>query len=203
MKILLSLSVVLSLAFGFEAEVKKADVELLVNKQNSRHKVGDKVALNSGDVICLIGGEGRVVISGKDYKKQISKKGQLCRHLPSGDKNNQNFADSIKGSVLSLFGKSKEQSKAGVSRKAVTVSSYKKDIILTNKDTFLAIENDSWTLPVTLTLQDNNKTIKTLTNEKDFDTSFILPKSILKNGYKVVVKDGLDEVVVDSKIIIK
>ena len=191
--------------FGYEAEIKKAEVELIINKQNIKHSIGDKFSLNSGDIICLIGGDGRVVIKGKDYKKQISKKGQLCRHLPSGNKSNENFADSIKNSVIALFGKSKETSKAGVSRKAVVNTNiYKKDIILTNKDTFLAIENDTWTLPVTLTLQDNKgKTIKTLTNEEDLLTSFILPKSILKNGYKVMVKDGLDDIVVDAKIVIK
>jgi hypothetical protein len=44
--------------------------------------------------------------------------------------------------------------------------------------------------------------LHTMTNEEDLTTSFVLPRSLLKDGYSIVITNGLDDVVVESKIVI-
>ncbi len=180
-------------------------IELKVNNK-IKYFDSKNITLKEGDVVCYYKGKLNTLVIkfGNKYKKNVTKNN--CEHLVV----KKSFFDkTIKNlvKIAKTYIETNEKMVAGSGTRGIKGKKeniYKKDIILTNKDTFLAIENDTWTPPVTLTLQDNNgKTIKTLTNEEDLLTSFILPKSILKNGYKVMVKDGLDDIVVDAKIVIK
>jgi hypothetical protein len=192
------------LVHGYDAEIKKADVTLLVNDKSMTHKAGEKFTLQAGDIVCFDGGKGRVVITGPGYKKQIGRHTKGCKHLPGDVKEQGKFPKQMAHKIVALFSKAEEEKVVGVSRKSADISVMKAPIILNQKDKYLVIENNRWTLPVTLIIKNpKDQTVGEMINEEDMTTSFVLPKKFLKNGYMVIVKDGLDDIVVDSKIVIK
>jgi len=190
------------LGYGYDAEVKKADVTLLVNDAEVSHKTGEKFTLQAGDIICFKEGKGRVVIRGKDYKKQISKHTKGCKHLPGDMKKSSQFAQHMTHQVMALFSKAEEEKVTGVSRKAVeTAETFTTPITLAAQAKYLAIENESWPLPVTLeVLDESGKPVESMVNEEDVITSFVLPKGMLKEGYTIKVTNAFDELLVNSII---
>ena len=191
-----------SMLLAFNAEVKKADVNLLVNDQNVSYKAGDTFMLNAGDMVCFVKGDGRVIIKGKSYKKQLSKRSKSCKHLPNEDGKPTSYTKIVKNEVISIFGKSKEKSVDGVSRKAVETDTLTAPIAFGKKAKYLAIENSTWgPLPVTLKVLDaKGNVVETMVNEEDVVTSFILPKSMIKEGYTIKVTNAFDEALVNSVI---
>lgn len=194
-----------SLLCAFNVEVKQAPVKLLINEENKEFKAGKKFSLNAGDIVCFIDGDGRVSITGETYKKQLSKRSKSCRHLPSEEGKPTEYAKVIKNSVVSMFAKSKETSVDGVSRKSVESDILTAPIYIGTEAKYLAIENSTWgPLPVRLDIVDENgKTIETMINEEDVVTSFILPRSMLKEGYSIKVSNAFEEPLVNSTIHLK
>jgi len=188
--------------FAFDAEIKKAPVNLLINDQNKTFKVGEKFTLNAGDMVCFVEGEGRVVIKGKTYKKQLSKQSKSCKHLPSEEGKPTAYAQGLKDSVVSMFAKSKEKSVDGVSRKSVESDTLTAPIAMGINAKYLAVENSTWgPLPVILeVINEKGETIETMVNEEDVITSFILPRSMIKEGYRVKVVNAFEEPLVNSTI---
>ena len=201
-KIIFTGILVSSMLFAFTAEVKKADVSLLVNEQNISYKAGDTFTLNAGDMVCFVKGDGRVVIKGKSYKKQLSKRSRSCKHLPNEEGEPTAYAEVLKSGVVSMFEKSKEKSIDGVSRKAVEADTLTAPIAFGKKAKYLAVENSTWgPLPVTLEVLDaEGNVVETMVNEEDVVTSFILPKSMIKEGYTIKVTNAFDEALVNSVI---
>jgi len=92
MKKLLTLSIAIStLVFGFDAEVKKADVKVKINGKLQEFKKGDKFTLKSGDIICFKDGKGSVKIVGEDYKKSLNKHIKVCKVMPTTKKEDKNI----------------------------------------------------------------------------------------------------------------
>lgn len=188
--------------FAFDAEVKKASVNLLVNEQNKDFKAGDKFTLNAGDMVCFVKGEGRVVIVGKTYKKQLSSRNKSCKHLPSENGEIISYSKILKSSVVSIFGTSKEKSTDGVSRKSLEIASLTAPISMGKDARYLSVENSTWgPLPITLELLDEEgNVVETMINEEDLITSFILQRSIIKDGYSMKITNTFGDLLVNSKI---
>ncbi len=200
-KIMISI-ITTTMLFAFNVEVKKAPVKLLINEQETELKVDDKLTLNAGDIICFVEGDGRVVIRGKVYKKQISKRSKSCKHLPSEDGQPSTYVQAIENSVVSLFKKSKEQSVDGVSRNNSESDTLTAPIAMAPDTKYLSVENTTWgPLPVTLELlNENNTVVETMINEEDILTSFILPRHMLKEEYSIKVFNAFGDLLVNSKI---
>ncbi len=189
--------------FAFDVEVKKAPVSLLINEQSKDLKVGGKFTLNSGDLVCFIKGEGRVVILGKSYKKQLSSRSKSCKHLPNEDGKTVGYTQVLKYNVVSMFEKSKEKSVDGVSRKSLESDTFTAPTSMGIDSQYLAVENSTWgPLPIMLELLDNKGVVmETMINEEDIITSFILPRDMLKNVYSIKVSNAFGDILVNSKIV--
>jgi len=202
--VLSTLSTLMLLAY--EAEVKKADVTLLINQEAKEYKVGSKIALNQKDVVCFQSGKGKVLITGKDgYKKQLSKRVKSCKILP-GDANatNGSLVDGIKNGVLSFVATAKEEAKAGASRKGSETKIFTKDIEVDSKSKYALIINNKWALPVKMKIVNKDgKAIDTMVNEDEDTTLFALSIAELKSGYTIKVIDGWNKVVINSKVKLK
>lgn len=192
----------LGVVLAYRAEVKKADISLLINDQPKQYHSGDMFDLKAGDLVCFSTGNGRVVIRGKNYKTQLSKHSKSCKHLPSEDGKSSKFISSLAKGVVSFFEKTEEKTVSGVSRKGNEQDTYTTLVILGRNAKYLAIENSSWgPLPVTLEIIDKNgKTVEKLVNEDQIFTSFVLPASSIKEGYRVKVTNAFGDLLVDSSI---
>lgn len=195
-------TIVTSALFGFNAEVKNASVDLLINDQKKVYKANETFTLNAGDMICFVEGDGRVIIEGKNYKKQLSKRTKSCKHIPTEDGKSTSYAQALQNSVISIFEKTKEKSVDGVSRQNVESDTLTTPIFIALKAKYIVIENSTWgPLPMTLELLDEKGTIiETMINEEDITTSFILPRSIINDGYVIKVSNAFEETLMNSKI---
>ena len=200
-KIIISMVITTAL-FAFDVEVKKGPVSLLINDQSKDLKVGEKFTLKTGDMICFTKGDGRIVIVGKTYKKQLSKRNKSCKYLPNEDGKTIEYSQVLKDSVVSIFAKAKEKSTDGVSRKNIESDILTVPISMGLDAKYLAVENSMWgPLPITLELLNTDgKVVETMINEEDVITSFILPRHILKNGYSIKISNTFGDLLVNSKI---
>jgi len=191
--------------FAYNAEVKEDWITVEINGVNHTYSAGKKIDLNPGDLICFKGGDGRVVITGKDYRKQISKHGSSCRHLPNTNEKANHYTENLVANIVDIFKKSEEDSVSGVSRKGVKTIKSTKPVIINKKSKYLLIESNQWgPLPVTVKIFDKNgKIVSSNVNGNDVFTSFVFPVSILKDGYRIRVTNAFDDMLVDAKIIIK
>jgi len=191
--------------FAYSAEVKNHEVTVEINGIDHTYSAGERIDLKPGDLICLKSGDGRVVITGKDYRMQLSKHGSGCRHLPSKDGQADHYAETLLKSIVSIFKKSEEDSVSGVSRKGTEAVKRTKPIVLNKTSKYLSIESNQWgPLPVKVKIFDENgKMVSSDVNKDDVFTSFVFPVSILKDGYRIRVTNAFDDVLVDAKIIIK
>jgi hypothetical protein len=205
MKKLLTLTALTATIFGFNAEVKKSDITLTINGTKKELKKGDKFSLNGGDIICYKSGDGRVVITNKEYRKQLSKRASLCTTLPTNDKSKDSFLASVKEKIANPLSKTKETKVSGVSRKALESELFKDDITIDKNQKYLQLKSEDWgPLPVTLTILDKNgKPIHQESNEDNDITLFLIPTTLLKDGFVVKVTNSFDEEMVSSKVMVK
>jgi len=102
MKRTISLSILAtSLLLAFNAQVKKSDITVTINEQEKALKKGETIELKGGEIVCYKAGDGRLVIKGDGYKKQLNKKSSTS----AGEL------------IASVFAKAKEREIEGVSRK--------------------------------------------------------------------------------------
>ena len=202
--ILTSLIATLTL-FAYNAEVIKGDVTIKVNEINQSHKLGDIFTLEGGNLVCFVSGDGKIIIKGDKYSKKISKRSS-CKSLPTLKKEDKGYLALANSAMSSKFGKSSEETVNGVSTRAVsTAKTEKKDITIAKETKYLILENKNWgPLPVTVKiLDDKGEVVAEDVNEDDDISSFVFPGSIIKDGYVVKVINGFDELLVDSKVVIK
>jgi hypothetical protein len=191
----------------FDAEVKKAAVTLSINDASKDFDKAQTFSLHAGDIVCFEAGEGRVIIQGEDYKKQLTANNKGCKQLPvEANEENAEESSSFSQKILALFQTSKEESVDGVSRSVEEAETYTQTIEITpTKQAYLAIENDSWgPLPITLEIIDDKQTvIDTWVNEEDLQTSFIIPSKQLNDGYHLKISNMLGDLLLDSPIALK
>ncbi len=202
-KTLLTLLITTATLSAFNAEVKKDSVSLSVNEQNKSYKAGDTFALKAGDLVCFVSGDGRVVIKGDKYSKQLSKRSKNCKRLPTTNKETKDYLALASNSIVVNFGQSRETAIAGVSTRSVSTSETVTTPLTIKKGVkYLIIENDKWgPLSVTIKIVDTKgHIVATDSNEEDLVTSFIFPISVVKEGYVIKVSNAFDELLVKSTI---
>jgi hypothetical protein len=194
--------VVCSVAFAYQAEVKKQSVTLMVNDIEKSYQSGDKFSLNAGDLVCFTKGDGRVVIKGKQYKKQLTKRSKSCKHLPSEDGTPTDYTKEIKDNVIAMFQRTKEISVDGVSRKDTKSDTLTAPIYIKPSAKYLSVTNSTWgPLPITLQIIDKQGNIvETFINKEDVETSFIIPRGLLQEGYTIKTFNTFDDILVNSKV---
>jgi len=97
--------------FAFTAEVKKDSVKLQINENIKTYKKDKTITLKAGDIVCFLEGNGRVVLKGTNYKKQLSKHSHSCKKLPfmKGVKDSSSYVERAKKSVVTFFADAKEK----------------------------------------------------------------------------------------------
>ena len=196
MKKMIVLSMLASrVIFSYQGEVKKADIVLTVNEHEKTLKKGDVISLNAGDIVCYKSGEGRLVIKGDGYKKQLNKKSSLCRDLPVTNGNGEKI--NARDVIASVFAKSKEKSIEGVSRKAVDAETEKIVLNLEKGQKYIRLENDLWgPLPIKFTIiDDNNQKVKEMeyADDDELKASFLIPVSEVNKGYTLKVTNAFGD----------
>ena len=189
--------------FAFTAEVKKDTVSILVNDKSQSYESGKTFELNEGDLVCFSSGEGRVVIKGENYSKQLSKRSKSCKRLPVKNKETKDYLALVSAKVVSKFGKSKETAVAGVSTRSTTTSAtITSSLNIKSGVKYLIIENDKWgPLPVSIQIVNTQgEVVATDSNEEELVTSFVFPISVVKEGYMIKVVNAFDELLVRSTI---
>lgn len=191
-----------TLVLGYDVEVRKASAKLLVNGEQKLYKVGAEDTFLPGDLVCFLEGEGRVLILGKRYKKQLSKHNKACKHLPSEDGKTVGYVQSIKGSIVSVFADAQEKSVNGVSRKGADQEEFTKPIRLHKDTKFVALTSKKWgPLPITLKITDKNGKVKEkMVNEEDTETNFIVLTELVSGGCTITVCNAFDETLLKSKV---
>ena len=188
-----------SLLFGYEAKVVKDKVTITIDENLTTLMPGERIRLKPGTIICFKSGEGRVIVTGKHYKKQLSKHTKSCKLLPH-EGNKQKSTSFAKG-ILAIFSPTKERSVYGISRNTATIASDTKPIIIHKDTKYLLIEKRWGPLPVTLTIVDKDgKIVETLINDGETTTSFLLPVTIFKDGYRIEVRNAFGDLLVDVPI---
>jgi len=188
--------------FAFKAEVKKETVYLLINDKNISYKAGEIFSLKAGDLVCFISGNGRVVIKGDKYRKQISRHTKSCKTLPSKDNNKKNYISLVTNKIVETFSNTKESVVNGVSSKG-SIELINNNLIHLNKNSkYLILKSKEWgPLPVTIQILDNKgEVIISDINDNDDLASFIFPIQNLKDGYIINIYDGFDKLKVKSTI---
>lgn len=181
---------------AYNAQVKRSNITVAVNEKEKSLKKGENLELKGGDIVCYKSGEGRLVIKGDGYKKQLSKKSSPCQKLPTTD----NKKSSVNASKLIalVFGEAKETSRSGTSRKGTDQKVQKTTLTIKKNQKYILLENDTWgPMPIHLTISDTkNQKIKEFeyNDNNNFKTSFLIPVSEVKNRYTLQVTNGFGDV---------
>jgi len=202
-KVILPLLISTLLLSAYNAEVKKDSVSLLINDQVQNHEAGKTFALKAGDLVCFISGEGRVVIKGEKYSKQLSKRSKSCKRLPTVNKETKDYLALSTKRIIANFENAKETAVAGVSTRSVSTGETITTPLTIKSDLkYLIIENDKWgPLPVSIEIiNTQGEVVASDSNEEELVTSFVFPISVLKEGYTIKVANAFDELLVNSVI---
>ena len=201
-KIIVLCFVLAGILYGYDVEVKRAAVSLMINGKTQNFNPGDAPLLHAGDLVCFVQGDGRVLIRGKHYKKQLSRHTRSCKHLPTEDGKPTSFAKSIENNIVAVLTDEQEKSVNGVSRKGSKQGKFTETIHLNKETKFLALRSKRWgPLPVTFTIMDKDGKVKeTLTNEEDTETTFIVTRDLVSGGCTIRVCNAFDEVLLQSKV---
>ena len=185
-----------SLLLAFNAQVKKSDITVTINEQEKALKKGETIELKGGDIVCYKAGDGRLVIKGDGYKKQLNKKSSPCQKLPTPANNKS--STSTGELIASVFAKAEEKSKSGVSRKGTEQDTQKTVLTLKKNQKYILLENETWgPMPIHLTILDTkNQKVKELeyNDDKDLKTSFLIPANSVKEGYTLKVTNAFGDV---------
>ena len=202
-KILLTTLITTVTLLAFNAEVKKDSVSLLINDQTQNYEAGNTFTLKPGDLVCFVSGEGRVVIKGEKYSKQLSKRSKNCKRLPTANKDTKDYLALTTNRLIANFEDSKETAVSGVSTRSVTTGETITTPLNIKGDVkYLIIENDKWgPLPVSIQIVNTQGEVVAIdSNEEELVTSFVFPISVVKEGYTIKVVNAFDELLVNSVI---
>ena len=203
MRTLLLSVVTVTVLFGYTAEVKKAPVVLKINETTKTCEPQEILELHAGDIVCFLDGDGRVVITGKEYKTQLSKRSKSCKRIPVGKEITRDYIAAVENSIVSVLATSSESESAGVSTKGAGVE----EAVLTTLDvsankSYIVVESKSWgPLPVQLDIVDSKgELVESMENEDEEFTSFIVRRELVKEGYGLRVSNAFDETLLNAKV---
>ena len=216
--IVLVIMAVVGMLFANSLVVTDGNVRVTVDSKEYNLTKDDNQTLKAGEKVCVKEGNGTVLIN--NQVQLSSDSNNSCLELAKKKKFDfklwlrQNL-----DKVALLFSESKEQVKLAVTRKGGEAETAKGVMVLKASDEYLVIKNSTWSpLPITLKVLDSKGVevdtkpimlkildskgveVDTDINENDDETFFIISHEVLKSGYRVLVSDGFDSIVVDIEI---
>lgn len=200
MKVLGSLLVMATFVFANGLVVKNGDVVITLNNVEKSLKDKQSLSLDFGSTVCFKSGEGRVLINEKIQLKKPNK----CYLVPTPKEFDiQEYTLKVKDLISVAMIDSTEKVKSGVSTKGVNELDDGKDIVLKNSAEDLVVYSDKFgPLPIIVNLKDENGNILMSVENEDSDiTLFKVAGNSVKNGYRVEVLSGMEEVLINKKIV--
>lgn len=195
MKILGSLFVASTLMFANGLVVKNGDVLITLNNVEKSLKDNENLALDFGSTVCFKSGEGRVLINDKIQLKKPNK----CYLIPVPENSNK---DSILKDTIATKIDSTEKVKSGVSTRGIINFDDGKDIILKGNDDLVVYSDKFGPLPITVNLKDEKGNIlMSVENEESDITFFKVAGNTIKTGYKIEILSGMEEILINKKIV--
>lgn len=199
MKKIVLMSLVVSSLFAVEMTVKRNDVVVNINTQEFHFKKGDIQELSEGSTICFISGKGKVVIP--ELKKQL-KKPNRCFMIPISESTASNYAADIKNKLTVAFWDSAESVRHGAGTKGETKYESAEPFVVTSEQKELIIYGKEFgPLPVTAKLiNQEGKEVLVFENDDSETTIFHINKDFLKDGMKLEIYNGFEELMVRKKL---
>jgi len=190
-----------TLCAQYPAIVKKANIAVTINGKTREFQAGEKTILKPGDIVCFVSGKGRLVIRSDQFRTQVSRHGSKCKFMPVIDDKKEGID---KGILLEHFVKAHEEGVYGVSRSAENEETYTKEIHISGKQRYLAVQNDQWgPLPITLKIiAPDGKLLYESRNEENLVSSFAVPVDKIKDGSTLEISNRFGDFLVKSKIIL-
>ena len=196
-KIILSLLIFINVLLASNVKVTKSDIAFTLNNKDKEYKVNSNFQLKDGDIICHIKGDGCLEINDKNKTIKIVSNTTPCHIVfnTGDDEERSNIPTDIKPIIV----RGKESGEFRGGSKTVTV---KKVAKLNKKDKFILIENRKWApLPISLEIVDKqNRVIKKYVNSNE-NTQFLIPTKMLKDGYKLLVKNRVSKLLLEVEIV--
>lgn len=199
MRILGSLFVASTFMFANSLVIKNGDVLISLNNVEKSLKDNQSLALDFGSTVCFKSGEGRVLINDKIQLKKPNK----CYLVPTPKEFDiKEFVSQKTEPILLTKIDSTEKVKSGVSTKGTNDLEDGKDIVLKGNEDLVIYSDMFGPLPVTVNLKDEKGNILMSVENEDSDiTLFKVAGNTVKNGYRVEVLSGMEEVLINKKIV--
>lgn len=176
--------------------VKDSDASVKINGAKKNLPKDTRLSLIGGDSICFLNGDGRIIIN--DYK-QLSRENKTCYIVPiSKNADIKEFITSLKNKVYVAYFDSTETLRHGSSAKGSNAQE-SSDILLKKGQDLLISSNRFGPLPVKISIYDGNDILlDTFINEKESNTLLRISHDTLKDGYKLKILNGFDQVLLKS-----
>lgn len=202
-KIILSLLIFINVLLASNVKVTKSDIAFTLNNKDKEYKVNSNFQLKDGDIICHIKGDGCLEINDKNKTIKIASNTTPCHIVfTAGDDDDDDGGQEdskIPTDIKPIVVREKENGEFRGGSKTVTV---KKVAKLNKKDKFILIANKKWApLPISLEIVDKqNRVIKKYVNSNE-NTQFLIPTKMLKDGYKLLVKNRVSKLLLEVEIV--
>lgn len=199
MKKLLILTLLVNALFSNELEVISSKVKFEINKKVYELEKGKKLELQEGDIVKFLEGNGKLIIN---KKTQLSKKTDSFQ-IPVSRGFFSNLSKKIKEGIVIAYLDSSESSKSGVSTKGDSLANTKGELFIKKENKEFVIFSEEFSPhPISISLKDENgKVIDSFVNEEADITFYKIDTKLLKTAYSLEVLSGLDEVLLDKKIV--
>jgi len=191
----------LGFLFANTFSVKDGNVTVEIDSKEYNLTKNHEQKLASGSKICVKDGNGSVLVN--DEVLLSKSLDNSCLELKKEEE--FDFEAWLKKNmhkVALLFGDMKEQVKLAVNRKGKECEVVTGTLVLKPSDEYLVIRNECWSpLPIRLkVLDENNGTVESFVNESDDVSLFIVPREVLKDGYRILGYDGFGDILIDINI---
>ena len=152
-----------------------------------------------GSTICYEEGNGRIII---DNTIQLINKNNCIQTKIKDTSIFKKLVSNLENSLLISFSNSKEKVLDGVSSKDINFDNKVETILLNSEQSYIVITSESsGPLPIILNIKDKEgKIIKSLTNETDTYTNFIVSAKDLEKTYNIEITNGFGIVIKTIKI---
>ncbi len=199
MKILGSLLLATTFVFANGLVVKNGDVLISLNNEEKSLKNNENLALDFGSTVCFKSGEGRVLINDKIQLKKPNK----CYLVPTPkDFDIKEFISQKTEPILLTKIDSTEKIRGGVSTRGTNDLDDGKDIFLKANEDLVVYSDKFGPFPITVNLKDEKGNILISVKNEDNDiTLFKVSGNTVNTDYRVEVLSGMEEILIDKKIV--
>lgn len=201
MKLFLILFICAASLFSNEIRVKKNDIVITIDNVKYNLKKGDLKKVSLGSIICFKEGKGRLIINNK---KQLSKRTEPCYQIPIGNKEKilDKYIDKTKNYISIAYIDSNEKIKRGVNTRGFKPYQKEKDLLLLkNSIEFVLISKELDLNSKKVFLIDmREKEIIAFETENSGVDAIIINSSLIRSGYKIVIKDNIDNIIFSKRI---